>query len=174
MISWGCLLVEDSDKEQIVNIYAWIYISGLIAAFFAPISGIFIGIFSLVPTIRVLYLISFIFMTLKFIVLNRYCTETIQGKVRMKETKGVSILKLLSGYGSVIKEMLKTTKTMLTLGIMLIMSIISVVNNTFGWISGNLSGIDRRLPFVMNIILLAVGIVLTYYASNIQEKRQKL
>lgn len=76
MNSWNCLLVEDSDREQIVNIYAWIYIAGLITAFFAPVSGLFISRFELVPTIRVIYLISFVMMTAKFIILNVYATAS--------------------------------------------------------------------------------------------------
>jgi MFS family permease len=131
MNSWGCLLVEDCDKEQIVNIYAWIYISGLVAAFFAPLSGLFIGIYELIPTVRVLYLISFVLMTFKFYILNRYTTETKQGKIRMEETRHIKVSKLFEGYSSVFVQILKTPKTMVTLGIMLIMSIFSMVNSTF-------------------------------------------
>lgn len=40
MNSWGCLLVEDCDRSQIINIYAWVNISGLVAVFFAPITGL--------------------------------------------------------------------------------------------------------------------------------------
>jgi MFS family permease len=38
----------------------------------------------------------------------------------------------------------------------------------FGWIGGLLSGISRNLPFVLNIALLAAGILVTlfYYAGN--------
>jgi MFS family permease len=294
MISWGCLLVEDSDKNQIVNIYAWVYIAGLLAAFFAPISGIFIGKFELVPTVRVLYLISFVMMTAKFIILNKYATETARGKIRMEETKHLSVIKQLSGYVIVIKAIFKTPETMLTLGIMLIMSICNLVNGTFwsivvtekfnipakiigvfpfirsavmliffftivpkikilkfksplisgfviliisqfililtpdkaylfivisiileacslslinplldsmqvvmvdpkerariiavlyvivialtspfGYIAGNLSAVDRRLPFIMNITLLILGVVLTYFASTVSSKKIK-
>jgi len=131
MNSWNCLLVEDCDKEQIVNIYTWIYILGLGAAFFAPISGLFIGKFELVPTVRVLYIISFVIMTSKFFILNRYSTETRQGLIRMEETKHTNIPTLFKGYADVFLQIIKTPETLLTLGIMLIMSIIGVVNNTF-------------------------------------------
>lgn len=131
MNSWGCLLVEDCDKEQIVNIYGWIYISGLIAAFFAPISGLFIGSYGLVPTVRGLYIFACIMMTIKFVILYIYSTETTQGKIRMEETKHVSSLKLLGGYGAVLKQIANTPETMLTLGIMLVMGICSMVTNTF-------------------------------------------
>lgn len=129
--SWGCLLVEDSEKNQIVNIYTWVYISGLGAAFIAPLSSIFISKYNLVPTVRVLYFIAFIMMTAKFIILYKFSTETVQGKLRMEETKDTSMLKLLNGYLKVLKHILKTPETLLTLSIMLIMSICSTVNNTF-------------------------------------------
>jgi MFS family permease len=129
--SWNCLLVEDCDKEEIVNIYTWVYISGLGAAFFAPLSGIFIGKFELVPTVRILYIISFVIMTVKFLMLNKYSTETRQGIIRMEETKHANIPTLLKGYSKVFIQILKTPETLFTLGIMLIMSIIVVVNNTF-------------------------------------------
>ena len=159
MNSWNCLLVEDSDKEQIVNIYTWVYISGLGAAFFAPISGIFIGKFELVPTVRILYIISFVMMTTKFLILNKYSTETKQGKIRMEETKHTSIPTLLKGYSKVFIQILKTPETLLTLGIMLIMSIIGVINNTF-WaiivterihIPAKLIGV---FPFIRSFIML--------------------
>lgn len=129
--SWGCLLVEDCDKDQIVNIYTWVYISGLGAAFIAPLSGLFIIKYNLIPTVRFLYVVAFVMMTSKFIILNKFCTETYQGKLKIAETKHLSMFRLLSGYGSVLKQVISNPETMLTLSIMLIMSICTVVNNTF-------------------------------------------
>jgi MFS family permease len=45
---------------------------------------------------------------------------------------------------------------------------IMFVSAPFGWIAGILSGISRNLPFVLNTVLLATGIVLTslYYRRN--------
>ena len=131
MNSWTCLLVEDSDKTEIVNIFTWISIFGLGSAFFAPISGIFIGKYGLIPTIRVVYLLAFLMMTFKFVILNKYSRETEHGKLRMAETESSSLLKLLSGYIPVIKQILRTRETLLTLGIMLVMSICNMVSGTF-------------------------------------------
>lgn len=129
--SWMCLLVEDAKEEQLVHIYAWVHIAGLLAAFFAPIAGIIVGKFEVVPTMRVLYLIAFAMMTLKFIILNIYSTETRQGRRRMEETKNESVFSLLGQYGSVFKTILNTPETLLTLGIMLVMSICTMINTTF-------------------------------------------
>lgn len=129
--SWMCLMVEDAREDHLVHIYAWVHISGLLAAFFAPLAGIFVGKFEVVPTMRILYLIAFAMMTLKFIILNIYSTETEQGRRRMEESKNESIFSLLGQYGSVFKIILQTPETLLTLGIMLVMSICNMVNTTF-------------------------------------------
>ena len=176
MNSWNCLLVEDCDKEQIVNIYTWVYILGLGAAFFAPVSGIFIGKFELVPTVRVLYIISFVIMTSKFLILNKYSTETRQGKIRMEETKHTNIPTLLKGYSTVFIQILKTPETLFTLGIMLIMSIIGVVNNTF-WaiivterihIPAKFIGI---FPFIRSFIMIIFFFTLVHRIGALRFKK---
>jgi MFS family permease len=129
--SWSCLLVEDADPKQLVDIYSWVYIAGLLSAFFAPIAGLLIGTFTLVPTMRGLFIFAFILMTLKFILLWRYSTETQQGAVRMEETRSQSIFSLMGGYGDVIKQVLRTPRTLYTLGIMLAMYTATTVTNTF-------------------------------------------
>lgn len=129
--SWGCLLVEDADKENIVKIYTWVYISGLGAAFFAPIAGLFIGKFQLVPTVRILYLIGFIMMTSKFIILFITSKETEHGRTRMAETRDVSMFTMFKGYRKIIKDIFSSHQTVFTLIIMLIMSIINMINSSF-------------------------------------------
>jgi MFS family permease len=129
--SWTCLLVEDARQDELVNIYAWVYISGLLAAFFAPLAGLLIHQFTLIPTVRALYVFSLIMMTIKFVVMNRYVTETRQGAIRMQETKNQPLLSLFSGYRDVMAQILRTPKTLITLGIMLVMSIYATVNGTF-------------------------------------------
>lgn len=129
--SWSCLLVEDADPDQLVDIYSWIYIAGLLSAFFAPIAGWLISKYTLVPTMRGLYIFAFVMMTIKFLVLYVFSTETRQGKIRMQETKGRSLFSLVGEYGSIIRVMLASPRTLFTLGIMLAMGTATTVNNTF-------------------------------------------
>ena len=131
MNSWTCLMVEDSEAEQLVDMYAWVYISGQMAVFFAPIAGILINQFSLVPTMRGLYLLAFLMMTLKFVVLNVYVDETAQGKVRMQESKHQNLFSVLNEYPGVLRQILRTPATLYTLGIMLAMSICNLISGNF-------------------------------------------
>lgn len=157
--SWNCLLVEDSDKNQIVSIYTWIYIFAQCTAFIAPIAGLFVGAYGLIPTVRVFYFISFIMMSIKFICTFAFSTETSHGIVRMKETKHLSLLKMFSGYGDVVRQILKTRETMTTLGLMLIVSVTSMVNSTF-WpimVTENLNISNKAIgifPFVRSSVML--------------------
>ena len=129
--SWSCLLVEDANPRQLVDIYSWIYIAGLLSAFFAPFAGLLISTFSLVPTMRGLYVFAFLMMTVKFIILYVHSTETKQGLVRLRETKQQSIFSLVGGYGDVFRQLLRSPRTLFTLGIMLAMTTATTVNNTF-------------------------------------------
>lgn len=124
-------MVEDANEDQLVHIYGWVHIAGLLAAFFAPLAGIFVVKFEVVHTMRILYLIAFVMMTSKFIILYIHSTETEQGSRRMEESKNESVFSLLGQYGSVFKIIIKTPETLLTLVIMLVMNICNTVNTTF-------------------------------------------
>lgn len=51
--------------------------------------------------------------------------------------------------------------------------VVMALSTPFGWIAGVLSGIDHRLPFAMNIVLLAIGILLTLFASFAASRKTK-
>jgi MFS family permease len=131
MNSWTCLLVEDAEADKLVHIWTWIHIAGLMSAFFAPLAGVLIGAINLVPAVRILYLFSFVMMTAKAWILYRYSTETRQGFIRMDETRDKTFLSLLGGYGDVLKQILRTPRTIVVLGIMFVMGVVMMINSTF-------------------------------------------
>jgi uncharacterized membrane protein YeaQ/YmgE (transglycosylase-associated protein family) len=55
-----------------------------------------------------------------------------------------------------------------------ILSIIFVgvilLSSPFGWIAGMLSGINKDLPFLLNIALFIMGAILAYLAGQISRK----
>lgn len=129
--SWTCLWVEDTKPNLLLDIYTWIYISGLLAAFFSPLAGLLIRRFSLVPTVRALYIFSFVMMTVKFVVMNMMVKETERGRIRMEETRHQSFLTILAEYRGVGQMILKSPITLYTLAMMLITSIYMAVNSNF-------------------------------------------
>jgi MFS family permease len=157
--SWTCLMVEDTDPDQLVDIYSWVYIAGLLVAFFTPFAGLLIKSFSLVPTMRGLYLFAALMFTVKCITTYKLTSETEQGKIRMHATRHQSVLTVLRGYKGVFRELLRTPQTLFTAGIMLIVSIGSMINGTF-WaiiVTEKLHIPSQNLalfPFVKSVIML--------------------
>jgi MFS family permease len=93
--SWVCLLVEDAKDKDILNIHNWVTIGGMVAVIFAPLSGLFINHFSIVPVLRVLYVVFSINMFFKSYITLKYCTETQIGKMKMAENKNESLFSMV-------------------------------------------------------------------------------
>jgi len=129
--SWGCLVVEDTDPDLLVDVWSWIHISGLLVAFVAPLSGLVVGRFGLVPTMRGLYLFSFVMMTTKAFTMNALVTETTQGRIRMAETANEGFFTTLRGLGDVLRLIAKSPATLYVLALMLVLSISMTVRGTF-------------------------------------------
>jgi len=129
--SWNCLLVEDADKDQLVDIYTWIYISVTLSGFVAPLAGLLIGAFSLIPTVRGLYFFAAIMFTIKATITYRMTEETAQGKIRMEETRNQNIFSALSEYRGIFQGLLRTPQTLYTAGIMLVVSISTLISGGF-------------------------------------------
>jgi len=157
--SWTCLLVEDAIQSQLVDIYTWIYIANIMVGFIAPLAGAFISAFSLVPTMRGLYIFAAFMFTLKAIATYRMTQETQQGMVRMHETLHQSVFEILGGYKSVLRAVLLSPQTLYTAGILLVIGISSIISGSF-WsiiVTGKLHVPARYLaffPFIKSAIML--------------------
>jgi MFS family permease len=157
--SWSCLLVEDADQDQLVDIYTWIYIANLFVGFIAPLTGVLIGVFSFVPTMRGLYVFAAVMFTLKAVLTYQWTEETAHGKIRLQETKDQSVLHVFSEYKGVLRDLMRAPQTLFTAGIMLVMSITSLISGSF-WsilVTEKLQIATQNLaifPFVKSAIML--------------------
>lgn len=163
--AWYCLLIEDADSKDLIGIYTWVNIGGLIAIFFAPISGLLINSFTVVPVVRVLYFVFALNMLIKVIVTFRYCEETRQGKIRMAETKDNSVLKLLFEYKDLIPKVLMNKEIVKVLIVSVILHIANLVSTSFFslYVTQRLGIENRYLAFfpILNaavMLLFMIGI----------------
>ncbi|GLB32828.1 hypothetical protein LAD12857_47510 [Lacrimispora amygdalina] len=158
--AWYCLLIEDADSKDLIGIYTWVNIGGLIAIFFAPISGLLINSFTVVPVVRVLYFVFALNMLIKVIVTFRYCEETRQGKIRMAETKDNSVLKMLFEYKDLIPKVLMNKDIMKVLTVSVILHIANLVSTSFFslYVTQRL-GIENRYLAFFPILNAAVMLI---------------
>lgn len=161
--SWTCLLVEDAEKDKMVNIYSWIYLSGQLSVFFAPLSGLLVGNMSIIPAMRILYAFSFISMTAKFIILYVYCDETKVGKQRLKDTKGMSIFSVLAEYKELIPRFFRSGDMVMAMSISVLFTAITMIMQDFFGIyaTKELMAPERYLAF-FPIIRSAIMLVFIF------------
>jgi MFS family permease len=129
--SWNCLLIEDAEKSKVTHIYSLVIICGQFSAFFAPISSILVSRLTLIPAVRILYINAFVLMTLKVVVLYLMSKETSVGLVRLRESRGKSLVELAAGYRGVVKIIFRSKGTIFALLILLLFSIVGMINGTF-------------------------------------------
>ncbi len=129
--AWFCLLIEDAEPKDLVGIYTWVNIGGLIAIFFAPLSGLFISSHSVVPVLRVLYLVFAANMLIKGVITYRHCDETHQGKLRIAETKDISVLKMLQEYRHLVPAVLKNREIVKVVSVSVMLYIANIVSVNF-------------------------------------------
>ncbi len=161
--AWFCLLIEDAEPKDLLGIYTWVNIGGLVAIFFAPISGLLISSFSVIPVVRVLYLVFAINMLIKIIITYKHCNETRQGKIRKAETKDTSVLKLLYEYKDLIPKVLKNKEIMKVLIVCVILHITNLVSTNFFslYVTQRLGIADRYLAFfpILNAAVMLIFMV---------------
>ena len=129
--SWTLLLIDDMKEEEIMPALSLTQMLGLLAAFFAPLSKLAIDAFGLVPTMRVLYGITFISMTVKFILVQVFSKETSIGVRRMAATKHKSILRLLYECKDIYLKTVMSRRMLLTFGIFASYSLVTTLCNSY-------------------------------------------
>lgn len=176
MCSWGCLFVEDAEEKDIINMWSLVLICGLLVAFISPLTGLFIKKFSLVSTMRVLLTLSCIMMTIKFIVVNIFSTETNRGRIRMEETQNTPILLMLLEYKKIFIDIVSSPKIFYTVTILLVITVCKTVTTTFWSIIVTEKILIPQeyisfFPFVRSIVMLIFFFFISHRISAFNLKK---
>ncbi|GAB2459977.1 MFS transporter [Xylanimonas ulmi] len=147
--SWDCLMVEDAERGKITRIYSLVKVAADCSALFAPIAAVLVAQLGLEPAVRILFVNAALVMTVKIVWLYRWSSETRQGKVRMEQTRGQSVWRLLAGYRGALGLLLRSRGSLLALVVAALTAAVTLVNGTF-WqvvVSQHLHVPDALLPF---------------------------
>lgn len=129
--SWNLLMAEEAPPDKLVHMYSITHIAGVISSFIAPLTYIFVQRYSVVPTMRVLYAITFVMMTSKFLILYKYSHETPIGLRRMADTKHMSLMRYLGDSPKILLQMLRQPRVMLTIAFIACLSTVRNVLENF-------------------------------------------
>ena len=173
--SWQCLLIEDAPQKDLLNIFTWTTIGGLVAVFFAPVSGFLIFRFDLIPVVRGLYVLFAVCMFSKCIITYFFCSETKQGKIRKKETRSIPVRTMVLEYTRIIPQILKSPATMKIVVINVILHITVLITTTyFGlYVTAKLGVAEQFLaifPIINAVIMLLFMFVIQHRIEFIKNK----
>ena len=171
--AWNCLLTEDAPKNEIVNIYTWVTIAGLLAVFFAPLSGIFIlRDRSVVPFIRVIYFLFAVFMLIKCLITYRFTTETKIGMIRKKETRKTSVFYMVGEYKKLIPMIFQSQIMRSTLIITVILCITGTIGDNFRslYLKENL----QIEEYILSYFPIIRAILMLLFMFTIQSRVEKI
>ena len=130
MVSWSCLLVEDTPPRKRIHAYTWLLMAGTFAGFFAPFAGIMVDRAGLIPAVRGLYLFAFVSMTTMFILRNHLVHETATGHQKMKQARAGRYREIIAEYKLLI-GVLKRSPSMLTAFLVATLGNIQLYYNRF-------------------------------------------
>lgn len=176
--AWYCLLIEDAHPKDLVGLYTWVNIGGLVAVFFAPISGLFVSSYSIVPVVRVLYLLFSLTMIAKTLITFRFCRETKQGSVRRAETRNVSVLHMLGEYRQLIPNLLRNRGVLKAVAVSVILYITNMINTNFFslYVTQRLGLSENLLAIfpILNAIVMLIFMVGIQHRIRIEKFRVPL
>ncbi len=128
---FSCMIIEDGNASQMINIYTLFNLIGLFAGFLSPVIGLCIDRFLLVPTMRIVYLIAMAAMSAKFLLQYRMVRESGIGLQRMDETRGQSLIRLTFGGWRALSAALARPRLLLYVALIALMTCFNIVQAAF-------------------------------------------
>lgn len=129
--AWYCLLVEDTEPEKRTHVFTGLQIVGVIGGLFAPLGGILVGHFSLIPATRIMYAIACISMSAMIYFRHVGLRETEIGLRKMQEGTHADFRGELSKYLLVTKQIFQNRTLLLLFGVYVLWNIQVTIRNTF-------------------------------------------
>ena len=148
--SFGLLMVEDTPHHQLVSIYALTSIAGLLAGFVSPLTSVLVSNFSLIVTMRGLYVFALLCMIVLIVIRHFNTQETSVGKKRREELAGKPFFTSMRGSGRVLRQMFSNKPLMMVLGMMSCVMVIRSALENF-WpllLTGRLGISPAALPLL--------------------------
>jgi len=126
-----CLLVEDTPPKERTYVFTILQFIGVVGGLFAPLGGLLVYHYSLIPGVRMLFIIACVCMTFQFIGRHYYTHETDMGTRKMRETRGMSVKAGLGEYVHVIRSMLGNSPLLIVFSVYILFNFQMTMKNTY-------------------------------------------
>ncbi|NMO94458.1 MFS transporter [Paenibacillus lemnae] len=126
-----CLLVEDTEPKERAYVFTLLQLIAVVGGLFAPLGGLLVYYFSLVPAVRIMFVLACILMTIQFYGRHFATRETDIGYRKMEESKSMSVAEGMKDYISVMKDMLGNPALLMIFGVYILFHFQTTVKTTY-------------------------------------------
>ena len=130
-IAWTCLLVEDTAPNKRPYVYTVLQFIVVVGGLFAPIGGLIVNYFTLIPAVRIMYILACISMTTQFILRHFMTHETEIGIRKKQETKHMNFKHTLKTYFETVASMKGNTTLIIIFTVYILFQFQLVLQSTY-------------------------------------------
>ncbi|AEI40793.1 MFS transporter [Paenibacillus mucilaginosus] len=154
-----CLLVEDTESKDRTFVFSILQFVAMLGGLFAPLGGLLVAQYGLVPGMRVMYVLACVCMTIQFVGRHFATRETQIGLRKMAETRSVSLMAGLREYKGVFRSMAGNKPLMMIFGVYILFQFQLTMKGTYLslYLVDDLkldSGLVSIFPAVTSMIML--------------------
>jgi DHA1 family tetracycline resistance protein-like MFS transporter len=167
-----CLLVEDTEPKDRTFVFSVLQFVAMLGGLFAPLGGLLVAHYGLIPGTRIMYVLACVCMTIQFIGRHFATHETEIGLRKMVETRRVGFMAGLREYSGVIRGMTGNKSLLLIFGVYILFQFQLTMKGTYFslFLVDGLklnSGLVSIFPAVTSIImLLSMWLLLPKLSDN--------
>lgn len=126
-----CLLVEDTAPKDRTYVFSVLQFVGMLGGLFAPLGGLLVAHYGLIPGTRIMYFLACVCMTIQFIGRHFATRETEIGLRKMEETRSIGLLAGLREYKGVIREISRNGPLLLIFGVYILFQFQLTLKSTY-------------------------------------------
>jgi MFS transporter, DHA1 family, tetracycline resistance protein len=129
--AWYCLLVEDTEPRDRSIVFRILQLIGVIGGLFAPLGGLLVSHYTLVPAMRIMYIIFCVSLTVMFFGRNMLLKETEIGIRKRAEGSDVKLKDTFQEYVHAMKTILTNRPLMIIFGVYIFFNFQMTLQNTY-------------------------------------------
>ena len=129
--AWTCLLVEDTEPKKRSAVFTVLQFIGVVGGLFAPLGGLLVSHFSLIPAVRIMYILAFLGM-ISMIFIRHYMThETEIGIRKQQEVSQLSLKSTFLDYGKTVRRIVSNHSLLLIFSVYILFNFQLIMQNTY-------------------------------------------
>ncbi|MBD2871626.1 MFS transporter [Paenibacillus arenilitoris] len=126
-----CLLVEDTEPKDRTFVFSVLQFVGMLGGLFAPLGGLLVAHYGLIPGMRIMYALACVCMTIQFVGRHFATRETDIGLRKMEETRSLGLMAGLLEYKGILRGMAGNKPLLLIFGVYILFQFQLTLKTTY-------------------------------------------